>query len=148
MSSRPCVSHAPVIDAVRVVVDASVIVQVLSSGSLGPLEHHELIAPPLLASEVTSAFCEMAFRGEVPVAAAELAVERLTALPIVFERPTELAISAWRLARSLGWARSYDAEYVALAQLTSCPLITIDERLRRRVGDLVEVPLPTELGLG
>ena len=127
------------------VVDASVVVQVLASGSIGPLESHTLIAPPLLASEVTSAFCELTFRGEVPEEAAALAVEQLGALRVSLERPNDLDIRAWRLARSLGWARSYDAEYVALAVVRSCPLVTIDERLRRRIGHIVDVPTPDDL---
>jgi predicted nucleic acid-binding protein len=131
-----------------VVVDASVVVQVLASGSLGPLEGHELIAPPLLASEVTSAFCELTFRGDVPADAGALAVERLADLPIAFERPDDLSVRAWRLARSLGWARSYDAEYVALAQVRSCPLVTIDERLRRRLANIIPTPAPDELRRG
>jgi hypothetical protein len=57
------------------VVDASVIVQVsLAGGALGPLERHDLIAPTLMASEVTSILCEMTHCGEVPHDQARIAV--------------------------------------------------------------------------
>lgn len=128
------------------VVDASVIVQVvLAGGSLGPLAGHDLIAPPLLVSEVTSVLCEMTFRGEVPHDRAREAVELLASLPIRYGRPDGLAARAWDLARSLGWAKSYDAEYVALALVSEAPLVTIDEHMRRGVGHLVPVPTPAEL---
>ncbi len=128
------------------VVDASVIVQVsLAGGSLGPLEDHDLIAPTLLASEVTSVLCEMTHRGEVPHDHARVAVGRLESLPIRYERPDGLAERAWDLARSLGWAKTYDAEYLALALINEAPLITIDERMRRGAGHVVSMPSPTEL---
>ena len=37
------------------------------------------------------------------------------------------------------WARTYDAEYVALAHLLSSRLLTLDARLRRTASRLVEV---------
>ena len=128
------------------VVDASVIVQLsLAGGVLGPLEGHELIAPTLLASEVTSTLSEMTHRGEVEEDHARVAVGRLGSLPIRYERPDGLAERAWDIARSLGWAKTYDAEYIALALITEAPLITIDERMRRGAGHVVPMPTPTEL---
>jgi len=129
-----------------IVVDASVIVQVsVAGGTLGPLEAHEMIAPPLLASEVTSILCEMAYRTEIPTEHARRAVMQLDDLPIRFDRPIRLAELAFDIARSLGWAKSYDAEYLALAQLCSAPLITIDERLRRGAGHIVAMPALSQL---
>lgn len=128
------------------VVDASVIVQVsLAGGALGPLEGHDLIAPTLLASEVTSVLCEMTQRGEVPHEHARVAVARLGSLPIRYERPDGLAERAWDLARLLGWAKSYDAEYVALALDLEAPLFTIDARMRRGAGHVVPMPSPADL---
>lgn len=128
------------------VVDASVIVQVsLAGGALGPLEGHELIAPPLLASEVTSILCEMAYRDEVPSDHARTALVRLRSLPIRYERPDGLPERAWDLAQSLGWAKTYDAEYLALALINDAPLFTIDERLRRGAGHVVAMPSPADL---
>jgi predicted nucleic acid-binding protein len=128
------------------VVDASVIVQVsLAGGSLGPLEGHELVVPTLLASEVTSILCEMTHRGEVPHDHARVAVGGLSNLPIRYERPDGLAERAWDLARSLGWAKSYDAEYLALVLIYEAPLFTIDQRMRRGAGHVVPMPSPADL---
>jgi predicted nucleic acid-binding protein len=130
---------------VVVVVDASVAIEVCLADALGPLEGHELVAPPLLASEVTSALSEMAYRSEVPAREARNAVAVLASLNIRYQHPSDLNERAWDLARSLGWAKTYDAEYVALAQILDAPLATIDERLRRAVKDLISVPPLTEL---
>ncbi len=132
----------------RLVVDASVVVQIsLAGGVLGPLEDHELLAPPLLTSEVTSVLSELAFRGEIPADEARIAVERLAELPVTIDRPPSLGLAAWDIARSLGWAKTYDAEYVALARHHGAPLITIDQRMRRAVDHLVDVPDLESLGV-
>ncbi len=128
------------------VVDASVIVQVsLAGGALRPLESHELIAPSLLASEVTSILCEMAYRDEVPPDHARTAVARLMGLPIRYERPDGLPERAWDSRDRLAGPRSYDAEYLALALINDAPLFTIDERMRRGAGHVVPMPSPADL---
>jgi predicted nucleic acid-binding protein len=37
---------------------------------------------------------------------------------------------AWSIADDLGWAKTYDAEYLALASLLRSGLVTLDRRLR------------------
>jgi hypothetical protein len=50
-----------------------------------------------------------------------------------------------QVATALGWAKSYDAEYVALAQALACPLLTVDARLIRGAGHLIETIGPAAL---
>jgi predicted nucleic acid-binding protein len=45
----------------------------------------------------------------------------------------------------MGWGRTYDAEYVALATLLGCRLVTLDTRLRRGADRLGMVITPSEL---
>jgi predicted nucleic acid-binding protein len=104
-----------------------------------------LIAPPLLVSEVTSILSEMTSRGEVPHVQARIAVGSLGGLPIRFERPDGLAERAFDLVRSLGWAKSFDAQYLALALIHASSLFTIDERMRRGAGHIVPMPSPADL---
>ena len=44
---------------------------------------------------------------------------------------------AWELAEQLGWASTYDAEYIALTQLQADAFITLDPDLARSVEGIV-----------
>ena len=145
-SSRPCGDHAQNIEPVRLVLDANVVVQLsLAGGELGRLEGHELVAPPIMASEFTSALSEMTFRGEIPADAARQAVAMISGFGIRREQPQGFFEHAWDVAQQLGWAKSYDAEYVALALSLDSPLVTLDGRLRSGSGHIVEMPLLAEV---
>jgi hypothetical protein len=49
------------------------------------------------------------------------------------------------VADALGWAKTCDAEYVDLARLLRCRLVSIDARLPRGASRLVRVIGPGEL---
>ncbi len=66
-------------------------------------------------------------------------------LPLEQDDPPELRDEAWTIADELGWAKTYDAEYIALARLRGCLLVTSDLRLRRGADRLGFVVGPTEL---
>jgi predicted nucleic acid-binding protein len=126
------------------VVDAGVALGV-ALGGLRPLGTEDLVAPPLMWSEARSALHEAAWRGEVGTEDAEITRDALERLPIRSRTPRRLGVVAWQLADDLGWAKTYDAEYLALAQLLDCRVVTVDSRLRRGGDRLGLVVLPTEL---
>ncbi len=66
-------------------------------------------------------------------------------LGVLERRVDGLTIAAWRLASEFGWARTYDAEYLALARSLNCRLVTLDLRLRRVADRLGLVVTPAEL---
>ena len=128
------------------VVDASLVVPDCTAGrGFDYLGDRELVAPPLLWSEARSTLHEAAWRGHIARSVAEAAHERLESAPIGRRDDPGLASRAWRIADALGWARTYDAEYVALASLLECRLVTLDGRLRRGADRLGFVVGPAEL---
>ena len=129
-----------------IVVDATVALDaLLSSDGMEQIASHGLTAPPLMWSEVTSSLREVVWRRQLSREAALEGLARLARAPIKRNAPTNLHVEAWRVAEQLGWAKTYDAEYVALAKLLDCRLVTRDARLQRAAGDLVEIIDPTQL---
>jgi predicted nucleic acid-binding protein len=128
------------------VIDATIAIEIaLAGGRLGPLDGHDLAAPALVLSEATSVLREMAFRGEIPPEMASPALEALLAARIEILPPAGHVREALSTATSLGWAKTYDAEYVAVAQRERCPLITRDARLRRGAAAVVDVRGPLDI---
>ncbi len=117
----------------------------VDAAGIGPLEAHELIAPPIMQSEALSGLHEMRYRGEISDNLAKKALARVSDLPVTVIRHLDLWSRAWQVSDLLGWAKTYDAEYVALAQLTDCPLLTIDARLARGAARLVRIVTPEEV---
>jgi predicted nucleic acid-binding protein len=128
------------------VVDASVAVAACHTPvGFASLRGHKLLAPQLMMTEASSALHEMAWRGDITKPRANTMLERLLKAPVEIRMPDELIQAAWNVADELGWAKTYDAHYVALAQLLKCRLVTIDERLLRGVARLKIAVRPREL---
>jgi predicted nucleic acid-binding protein len=127
------------------VVDATV--ALASAGTDNGLDYFEddLVAPPLMWSESRSVLHEMAWRGEIDLEDAMATRMRLERSRIRLRNPAKLGAAAWDLANQLGWAKTYDAEYVALAGLLECRFVTLDARLRRGAARLGYVVGPAEL---
>jgi predicted nucleic acid-binding protein len=129
----------------KFVVDAGVVLHLASSGAEVP-EEHELLAPTLLRSQALSAMHEAVHRGEI---AADLARERLAhvnRMPIRLLGDAVLRRRAWEIADRLGWAETYDAEYLALTQLQADAFVTLDADLARKVEGVVETAAIEALG--
>ena len=128
------------------VVDASAAVQAcLAADGFSLFHDEELAAPPLMWSEAASALHEMRWRRQISPELAAIAFDRLESAPVVRRAPKRLRRAAWSIADDLGWAKTYDAEYVALALALRCRLFTIDERLRRGAARVVEIIGPADL---
>jgi predicted nucleic acid-binding protein len=112
------------------VVDATVAFRACRRGRFDGLDE-DLIAPPLMWSETRSTIRLAVWRGELSEEQGRNALERLEAAPVARRQPARLGFEAWAIAEELGWARTYDAEYLALARLSGCRVVTGDRRLRR-----------------
>jgi predicted nucleic acid-binding protein len=72
-------------------------------------------------------------------------VATLLQLPVTVETDPAMFQRAYELAAGLGWAKTYDAEYVATASTLSVALVTLDSRLARGVAGLVPVLAPADV---
>lgn len=128
-----------------IVIDASLAVAAsLTPERFGSLPR-DLVAPALMWSEARSALHELTWRGEVTATDAGLARAALKDAPVEQRDHDELGDRAWQIADEFGWAKTYDAEYVALADLLGCRLVTIDNRLLRGAARLGFVVTPADL---
>ena len=128
------------------VVDASVALPACASrDGFDVFGAAELVAPPLLWSESRSALHEALFRREISAVQALRTLDALDHAPIRPRTQRRLSRRAWDLANEMGWAKTYDAEYLALAQLLDCRFVTLDARLHRGAARLGFVVSPTVL---
>jgi indolepyruvate ferredoxin oxidoreductase alpha subunit len=120
----------------RYVIDAGVAIRI-AAGEVAVAAEHELLAPTLLRSQVLSTLHETVARGELSEAEALKRLAQLHRLSIRLLGDGVLRRRAWDLATKLGWASTYDAEYVALTQLQADAFVTQDEELARSVQGVV-----------
>ena len=131
----------------RFVVDAGALLRIIEE-DLVVAEDHKLLAPTLLRSQVLSMLFEAVQRGELDAATGLQRLERIGRMSIRYLGDGVLRRRAWDLASRLGWASTYDAEYVALTQLQGDALVTLDPGLAKAVSGLVRVATIEELSRG
>jgi predicted nucleic acid-binding protein len=134
-----------------IVVDANVIAYAVIPGAKTPLAlsaieaDAEWVAPPLWKSELRNILATSVRTKRLTISQALAGWEEAAGL--VLETGLDLdCAQVLRLSVQSG-ASAYDCEYVALAQTLGVPLVTADERLARRFGD-VAVDLARFVGAG
>lgn len=121
----------------RVVCDASAAVALLVDAgpdgkwATSALSGAELAAPALLHFETANVIRRLAIANLVSADQAVQAHADLLSLAIEQWPYDALAARAWELRRNL---TSYDASYVALAELLGTALVTLDSRIGRAPG--------------
>jgi predicted nucleic acid-binding protein len=119
------------------VIDASALLSACSAeDGFRAFGDEKLVGPPLLWPEVRSSLHESLWRREISRELAQAALARLESSPVQPREPRGLGRTAWQLAEELGWAKTYDAEYLALAKILGVRLATQDARLLRRTAQL------------
>jgi predicted nucleic acid-binding protein len=120
----------------RFVVDCGVVLR-LAAEEIEVADEHKLLAPTLLRSQALSALHEAVHRGEIPADLARERHRRIRAMPIRLLGDAVLQRRAWEIADRLGWADTYQAEYIALTQLQADAFVTMDAQLARQVEGIV-----------
>ena len=131
----------------NIVVDASVVVAALvDQGHEGrwaeSLLHEKLVAPALLPVEVANILRKAARSGALSQDSAALAHGDLLALPIEYFPYEVVGTRVWELRATV---TAYDAFYVAVAELISAPLATLDRKLARAPGPRCKFRIPAAL---
>jgi predicted nucleic acid-binding protein len=128
----------------KFIVDAGAVLHLAGEEFEGPGDH-ELLAPTLIRSQVLSGLHEAVHRGELQADVALDRLDRIAQIPIRLLGDAVLRRRAWKLADQLGWASTYDAEYLALTQLQGDAFITLDEDLARKAELVVTLASIDEL---
>jgi len=131
-----------------VCIDASLIVRILVPGPFSQEaesllsawleEDTPLIAPALLAFEVTSTLRRMVYLQALRPERGEEAFTQFQRIPIRLSHRKGIFPLAWQLAQQFNRSRAYDTSYLALAQLNTCEFWTADERLYNAVRNQLE----------
>jgi len=126
-----------------VCIDANLIIRALVPGSLSDnvlalllywqQQEITLIAPALLAFEVTSTLRRLVYLKEITPEEGEEAFAQFLRFDIRLSHRRSLFPLAWNLAKEHQRPRAYDTAYLALAQLNECEFWTADERLYNAV---------------
>ena len=122
----------------RFVVDTSSVLHLVAEDVQVP-DEHELLAPTLLRSQTLSVLHERVQRGEIPADVAREHLARIARMKIRLLGDAVLRRRAWEIADELGWASTYDTEYLALTQLQADAFVTLDAKLARAAKSVVEV---------
>ncbi|HMC50438.1 MAG TPA: type II toxin-antitoxin system VapC family toxin [Solirubrobacterales bacterium] len=127
------------------VIDASVVVTVLTDAEHAPWAEAQLSSagadrslwvPHLIDAEVGQALRRAVTLGRSREGRAEAALLDLMRMPLRRIDHVGLLHRAWELRHNFSF---YDGLYVALAEGLDVPLVTLDRRLARAVGDATEV---------
>ena len=100
---------------------------------------HHLVAPTLVRSQVLSFLHAAAHEGRLAAREAQARRAWIDALPIRLLGDGSLRGKAWDMADRLGWASTWDAEYLALTRLQADAFVTLDAELAAVAATVVTV---------
>ena len=108
----------------------------------------QLVAPPHLDVEVTSALYKRVRAKEVTADEAKARLGDYALIPMELLSPTGLAERAMEIALGFDWALPYDAFYLGLGELLGCEVWTADAALYKDAhGSYAELHLLSEYEL-
>jgi predicted nucleic acid-binding protein len=98
-------------------------------------EGRQLVAPPIFYAEVCSTLRLCTWKGDISSDAALAALSACLRSPVeIWDSPVAIQTRAFALASQFNQPRAYDAQYLAVAELTRGELWTADKRLVNSVA--------------
>ena len=88
----------------------------------------QIVGPPLFYAEVTSVLRNHVFSNRIPVSLGDDLFNSFLDLDISVVHDSRLYEIAWQIARKYNLPRTYDAQYLAAAEICDCQLWTLDQR--------------------
>jgi len=94
-----------------------------------------ILAPALLAYEITNSLYRKSLKGEISLDKARLGIRKIlsTGLEVDFTEDPSFNIKAMELANQFNLSATYDTHYLALAEREGCELWTADTKMGRVV---------------
>ena len=89
----------------------------------------QMVGPPLFHAEVTSTLRQYVYFKRILPEEGEEAFSIYLDIPIRIIDDPEVQKKAWELAKKFNLPRTYDMQYLAVAELENCELWTSDKRL-------------------
>lgn len=89
----------------------------------------QMVGPPLFHDEVTSTLRQYVYFKRILPEEGEEAFSIYLDIPIRIIDDMEVQKKAWELAKKFNLPRTYDMQYLAVAELENCELWTNDKRL-------------------
>jgi predicted nucleic acid-binding protein len=133
--TQSCSGDTQITGCTVIVLDASVVVELLTNGTLAESIRRDLggrsdsfLVPHLLDVEVTSALRKLVANQRIDSHRSEQFLTGLSTLPAERYAHVPLLKRIWELR---GNFTSYDAAYIALAELTGSTLYTCDKKLSK-----------------
>jgi predicted nucleic acid-binding protein len=126
------------------VIDAKVAIDLAAGEATIPPEH-SLAAPTLLRSQVLTLVYESVRRGEYDERTGRKLLDDVRSLRIRLLGDRVLQDHAWRIAATLNWPDTYQAEYIALTQLQADALATADMKLAAAARTFVRTVSPADI---
>jgi predicted nucleic acid-binding protein len=94
----------------------------------------QLSAPRLFRSELVAVMRKAVFQKRITYSQGEMLLDKVLTHPVVFHDDDALMKSAYEIATRFNLPRTYDAQYLALAERLACDFWTADEKLLNSTG--------------
>jgi len=98
----------------------------------------QMVGPAMFYAEVTSVLREHVFWGKILPEEGEEALSICLDIPVRTVDNPEVYRRAWELARRFNLPRTYDMQYLAVAELEDCEFWTADRKLANSLRNKVK----------